>query len=322
MKVLITGGTGFIGSHLLERLAAEGHEIFALVRNPDRLVIPPASTVHPLQGDLFHLPDLPPALDVVFHLAASTKTLKRENYYTVNKDGTANFFAALRRLPSPPKTVLLSSLAAGGPSWETRSRRESDPPDPVTPYGESKLMSEQEALVFKAEIPLVILRAGAVYGPRDKDFLRFFKLVQIGLMPVVGRRNMPMTLCFIGDMVRALLIAAECRVPSGEVFNIGDAAAVTWERLGETAGRIFRKKALRIHIPALFAFPGAFLSEAAGFLAGRPTVITRAKVKLCCQPGWVADVSKAREMLGFETQTVLENGVRETIRWYRDRGWL
>jgi dihydroflavonol-4-reductase len=322
MRILITGGTGFIGSHLIERLAADGHDILALARHPERLSIPPGSAVRPLQGDLCRFPDLPTEIDLVFHLAASTKALKRANYYSVNKDGTARLFAALRRLPVPPKVVLLSSLAAGGPSEEGMMRSEDNAPNPVTPYGESKLMSEGEALAYKDVLPLVILRVGAVYGPRDKDFLRYFRSIRNGLMPVIGRKKRLMTLCYIDDTIRALLAAAEHPVPSGEIFNIGDPVAVTWEGFGEMAGQVMEKRPVRIPIPPPVAYVGAFFIEAAGFLARRPTLITRAKVKLYLQPGWVADVSKARVLLGFETRTPFKEGIRETVRWYRDHGWL
>jgi nucleoside-diphosphate-sugar epimerase len=322
MKVFVTGGTGFIGSHLIERLAAEGHEVVALARRPDKLIIPPGSAVRALPGDLSRLPDLPTAIDLVFHLAASTKTLKRGDYYNVNRDGTARLFAALRRLPTPPKTVLLSSLAAGGPSWAGRSRKESDPAEPMTPYGVSKLMAETEALAHKDVIPLVILRVGAVYGPRDKDFLGYFRAIQKSLMPIIGRKPRPMTLCYVFDTIQSLLVAAKRPVRSGEVFNIGDAVAVTWERLGAILERILGKKAVRIPIPPPLAYIGALCVEGASFISRRPTVVTRAKVKQYLQPGWEADVSKAREFLGFVTSTSLEDGIRETATWYRNQGWL
>jgi dihydroflavonol-4-reductase len=322
MKVLITGGTGFIGSHLVERLRAHDAEIFALVRNPSRIRFLEGTDVHLLKGDLLNIPELPSGLDAVFHLAGMTKALKSEDYYNVNQRGSASLFDALAKRGLSPKVIYLSSLAAGGPSWEGRDRKENDSPEPVTPYGKSKLLGEAEALARKDRFPLTILRVGAVYGPRDADFLNYFKYVRRGLLPSLGLKKKLFSLCYVKDLARALEMAAGADLASGEILNIADSIPRSFEDIGQAAAEALGTTPRRIIVPMLAVFGTALVSEFSSRLRRRPTAVNRNKYRDYRQQSWVADVQKSRERLAFVTEYTLDDGVYETIRWYRDNGWL
>lgn len=276
-----------------------------------------------LYGDLLRPPPLPPDLDGVFHLAGLTKALKTEEYYTVNRKGTASVLAALTGRAQPPRIVVLSSLAAGGPSLPDGSpRKESDPPAPVSPYGKSKLEAEEEALRHAPSVPLVILRVGAVYGPGDEDFLKYFRLVNRGIIPCYGRRPRLLSLCLVDDLVTALQLAFRTELPSGEIINIAAPEPVTWDAIGETAARILGKKCFHLRLPPAGVFMAAVLSETTCRITGRIDALNRSKVKDMRQSGWVADVSKAERLLGFRTSWSLEAGLEKTLGWYRENGWL
>jgi len=322
MKILITGGTGFIGSHLAEYLSAGKTEIYALVRDPQKPKYLPSRGIHILQGDLFHVPALPAGLDCVFHLAGLTKALKTEDYYIANAEGTARFYDALIRQNLAPKVVHLSSLAACGPSWEGRARRESDPAEPVTPYGKSKLQGEREALARANRFSVVIIRVGGVYGPRDIDFFYYIRQIRRGWMPIIGFKERKLSLCYVKDLVRALDLVSRTDVANGEIFNIGDPYPYTLEDFGQAASAALGTKAKKIIIPLPLSYVGASLSELKSRLTGRPTIITRGKYAEYRQAGWVADVAKAGEKLSFATRYPLEEGVRETVLWYQENGWL
>jgi len=323
VKALVTGGTGFIGSHLIEFLLARPKtSVFALVRDPARLKWLKGLKVDCVRGDLLTIPPLPSDIDTVFHLAGATKASKSAVYYTVNQKGTASLFENLAGQGIRARVVLLSSLAAAGPLFEGRPVRESDPPRPVSDYGKSKLAGEGEALRFKDRFPLIILRVGAVYGPRDTDFLRYFKIIRRGLLPRYGSRTPLLSLCHAGDLAEALWIAARAEVGTGDIFNIADREPASWDEIGRAAARAFGRKVRPVRVPRFLVYGTACLADLAGRLSGRPGIFGRDKYREMIQEGWVQDVGKAEAVLGFRTSIPLERGIQDTIRWYKDQGWL
>jgi dihydroflavonol-4-reductase len=324
MRVLVTGGTGFLGSHLVDRLLEEpGVEVFALVRDPSRLRwLEGEGRVRLLAGDLGNIPTLPDGLAVVYHVAGSTKTLRSKAYYTVNRDGTANLLRALERLSGRPRFVHMSSLAAVGPSSPGRGVREDDPPRPISAYGESKLQAELEVLKRRDRFPTVLLRLGAIYGPRDEDFLEYFRWIKRGIRPLLGRHK-AMSLIYVRDAVRAALTAGQAGCASGEVFNIADPTPCGWEDIGSVAAGLLGKKPIDIRLPLWAAYLASAASEGVGRLIGAESgLMNLTKIKQMRPDGWVADVRKAREGLGFETRFSLEQGLGETIAWYLQKGLL
>ncbi len=318
MKVLVTGGTGFIGRHLLDHLRPrEDVETFALVRDPGRLGgrrEGPGFRI--LRGDLFSIPPLPSGLDVVFHLAGLTKCADANEYYTVNAEGTASLVRSLIGQGLRPRLVHLSSLAAGGPSSLDRAAREDDPPRPVSPYGESKLKAEGEVLKCRGGIRASILRVAAVYGPGDEDFLAYFRYIGRGILPLIGRRPRYLSLCYVGDVVRALELCARQETSAEGIFNIADPTPYSWEDLGRAAAAALGKKVVPLRVPMRAFGSAAAIAEIVSRVTGKPTPLNRSKYRDARQFGWVADVRKSKEVLGFETLTSLAQGIKETVDWY------
>ena len=322
MKALITGGTGFIGSHLAEALLTSGVEVWALVRDQGNVKFLSGLDVRLAAGDLASIPALPSGLDWVFHLAGLTKALKKEDYYSVNQKGTASLFEALAAQGQRPRVVHVSSLAAAGPSDKPSGRTEEDPPAPVSPYGKSKLAGEAEALARKDRFPMVIIRVGAVFGPRDQDFLKFFATLSKGLLPAFGRRPQPMCVCYVHDLVEALLRAARADLPSGTILNIGNAAPSNFLEIGTISAGLLGRRVRTVVIPLPLVGAVARVSDVWSHFSGKPTPVNRHKYRELRQPGWTADVSKARALLGFEARTPLEQALRETLDWYRAQGLI
>ncbi|MDH4196400.1 MAG: NAD(P)-dependent oxidoreductase [Candidatus Aminicenantes bacterium] len=324
MRALVTGGTGFIGSHLIERLLREKTEVHALVRNPRKLErLGFGRELRILPGDLVSLPVLPADLDVVFHLAGITKAAQTKDYYRVNQAGTASLLAGLAARKGSPRFVHLSTQAAGGPTLPSgRPRREDDPPSPVSPYGRSKLKAEEEVLRRRNELSVVLLRVGPVFGPRDEDFLDYFRWVKRGWLPRFGRKEIPLSAVYVADVVSAALLAARPDLESGEIFNIAAEEPVTWESIGRTAARLLGRRVRRLRIPLGLAYLVCAAAEGVGRITRRPTALNRSKYAELREAAWTLDVSKAKAMLGFTAAYSLEDGLRETLDWYSRQGLL
>jgi len=321
MKAFITGGTGFIGSHLVDLLLAGDVEVYALVRNPEKERALLRNKVRVLRGDLFSIPALPAGLDFVFHLAGKTRSLKSADYYTVNQQGTASLFRSLRGLKERPKVVVLSSQAAAGPSDGHRAVLESDRPRPITHYGRSKLHGEEEALKFKEQFSVTIARASAVFGPLDRDFLAYFKMATRGILLSFKERKEG-SVIYVKDLAEALFLCAQTGLPSGEIFNIANTGPYTWEDLGRAAAAALGKKCRRIKVPNGLIYLFTLLSEVGYHLTRNPGLFNRDKYRDLIQPGWLMDVRKAAEILAFKPRYTLEQAVEETMAWYIAQKWI
>jgi len=307
---------------MAEYLLRRGVTVYALVRNPSQLRGLQGLPVRVLEGDLLSIPALPKDLDAVIHLAALTKARKPEAYYSVNHIGTASLLRAVAEQGLRPRLIYVSSIAAGGPSSLGRPRREDDPAAPVSHYGRSKRLGEEEFLKLKSRFPVLILRAGAVYGQRDTDFLDYFKITAKGLVLTPARTEAQVSLVYIKDFIRALDLSLKKKVRSGEIINIASPRPTGWSELGCLAASLLGKKPRRLSVPAPLLFAAALCSEATVRLTGRSNALTLNKYREMREGPWWADTSKAKKLLGFETRYSLEQGLSETLSWYRENRWL
>ena len=324
MKIFITGGTGFIGSHLIDHfLDYNDIEIYALVRDMNNLKWLSGLNIFPLKGDLLNIPVLPSDIDHVFHIAGSIKAYKRADYYTVNLQGTASIFQSLisQRI-SPKKVVYLSSLAASGPSKDGRPVHEDDRPRPVSPYGKSKLDGEIEALKFMERLPIVIPRIGAVYGPRDRSFVPYFKTVKRGILASIQSSRQLVSLIYVKDLIKALELLLQKETKSGDIFHIADPQIYSFDEIGVAAAKVMDVKLKKVKIPVPIAYVAAVVSEIIGKIGKNPGVFNRQRFQEMKQDAWIADTTKASEVLSFSPQYSLQKGVEETINWYLEHDWL
>ena len=162
-------------------------------------------------------------VDQVFHLAGVTKAVKEKTYFEINAFGTENLIhACLEHNPHLQKFIYLSSQAAAGPCQNGSKKKESDPCEPVSPYGQSKRMGEELALAHAQELPLLILRPSAVYGPRDRDIYAFFKLLSKRIKPCLSGQDQHISLCYVEDIVQAILLAARSQgTERRNIFPLG-----------------------------------------------------------------------------------------------------
>ena len=326
MKALVTGGTGFIGSHLVEALIQKGIRVRCLLRKTSDLKWLKGLSVEVALGDCNDKASLKEAVkgvEQVFHVAGVTKTVHEKTYFEVNAFGTENLIhACLENNPHIQKFIYLSSQAAAGPCRNGNKKRESDHCEPVSAYGQSKRMGEELALAHAHEIPLLILRPCAVYGPRERDIYTFFKLLSKRMKPCLSGKDQHISLCYVEDLIRAILLSAQSREPSGEIFFISDGQDYQWEEIGDTLTHVMGVTAYCIHIPKWVIMGMAFFSEYLSRLSGKPPLLNKGKVEEMVQRNWVCDITKARTALGFEPRIPLAQGAKLTFEWYKKENWL
>jgi nucleoside-diphosphate-sugar epimerase len=222
----------------------------------------------------------------------------------------------------PKRVIYLSSLAAAGPSRPGQPVKESDPPSPVSPYGRSKLQGEVESLKFAGEFPLLVIRVGPVFGPRDRDFLSYFKFLKMGILPSFGSGSSLMSVCYVQDLVRAMRLCQSAEPATGEIINIADPTPITWDDFGRTAAQFLGKSPKQIKIPLALVYTIAFFSEFIDKFKKKPGIISLDKIGEMRQNAWVADTHKAEKMLDFRTDHSLAAGLEVTLQWYTDHNWL
>ncbi len=326
MKALVTGATGFIGSHLVEALIHQGVQVRCLVRNKRHLGWVKDFPVEFVVGNCQERNSLGEGVkdvDQVFHLAGAIAAVKEKTYFEVNALGTENLVqACIENNTRLKKFIYLSSQAAAGPCRSGGKKKESDPCEPVSPYGKSKLLGEQLALSHSHELPLLILRPCAVYGPRDKGFYALFKCLSKSIKPCLADHDQHVSMCYVQDLVRAILLAAETQTENGEIFFLSDGQDYRMEEIGDIFAQAMEISALQLRLPKQMLFGMAFFAECFSRVSGKPSIMSRGKVEEMIRKNWLCDITKARTLLGFEPRISLARGAELTVAWYKKENWL
>lgn len=323
-RILVTGGTGFVGSHLVERLCRENTHVRVLIRKTSDTSRLPRE-VEIVEGDLQNQAALARAIqgvECVFHLAAATRARSEHEYFHANADGTQQLIEALCAAhPRPRRLVYLSSLAAAGPAHEGKPVQLQDRPRPITAYGRSKLVGEQHCLRAPAKVDVIMLRAPAVYGPRDRDLFMCFVLAARGLLPVPQGPERLLQFIHVSDLVEALILAATASNASG-LYHVAESRPYAWSEITTWLAQAVGRRVRAVRVPPWLVQTAAFVSEVGAAAVGRATIFNREKAREMLAPGWLCETESAKRDLGFEGSIPLPVGLRGTAAWYREHGWL
>jgi nucleoside-diphosphate-sugar epimerase len=318
--VLVTGSTGFIGTHLLERFAANGESVRALVRRTRRPRSLPAG-VEAVYGDLASGEGIAEALEgahAVIHLAGVTKALRPQDYYTGNVTATRQLAHAMAGRAI--RLVHVSSLAAIGPSTPGAPLREDAEPHPLTHYGKSKL--EAEGVVRSLAPDAVIVRPPVVYGPRDTDVFQLLKAISKGLVLEISGGERWFSAIYVKDLVAGLLAAAASPRAAGRAYFLAHAKPVSWRQLGASAARIMARTPRVLTVPFAVANAIGACGELWARFTRQPGILSREKIAEARCMAWTCDTSRAEQELGFVAPTSLDDGLAATLAWYKGAGWL
>lgn len=327
MKAFVTGATGFLGSHLVDRLLEEGWEVHALVRKSSSLRWLHGKAVNIHYGDVTGeergLEEGLRGVDVCFHLAGVILAPQREMYFRINAEGTRNLMeTTLRVNPKIKRVVVVTSLAAHGPGLNDDLATEDQACRPITPYGESKRDAELIALQYKDRLPVTIIRPPAIYGPRDKAILNYFKIAKTGFMPVPWGRETQLNLVHVRDVVTGILLAAAKDGADGEVFFVGDKRNYSWDEIVGIIESAGDKRIRRLRVPTPVAYVVGAMGQIFSLLTGKIVYASMANIRNFVQRNWALDISKAERLLGYQPACSLEEGIKETLDWYRREGWI
>ena len=324
-RILITGASGFIGSHLVRVAQSLGYEVWAAIRpesNRRKLESQGVRLVEVDYSDEHHLTEmlravLPPTLGqepmwhYVIHNAGITKTARTEEFQEVNAEQTRRLLSALGALPTPPlRFVLMSSMSSYGDSnGPTAPLRAENEQHPHTLYGRSKCLAEH--YTEQSGLPFTLLMPTGVYGPGDADYLLSLQGIARGINAMAGCKTQYLTFVYGEDVARAALFVLTQPEAEGKRYIVGRMV----QRL------IGRKHVLHIRIPLpLVRLVCAFGSLRAR-LTGKVTPLNRDKYPLLAQRNWRCDPSPLFA-LGFTPTRRLEEGLRETIAAARASGDL
>ena len=325
-KALVTGANGFIGSHLAEELVRRGWEVSCLVRRTHGLGWLETLDVRLVLGDCRDKPTLGPAVedaDCVFHLAGVISALKWAEYYQANVFGTRNLLEACFEMnPELKKFIYVSSISAAGPSEKGTALTEDDPNRPVSDYGRSKLAAEEAVHEFEGRLPFVIIRPPNIIGPRQRELQEAIRLIKRRIKPAVGTGEPQTSLCYVRDVVEALILAAERPEADGRTYFLADPKPYAWSDITDAIQEALGIRGILLKVPYQAQWLAAVASEAAARLTRRKPRLTRTSILAARKYYWIYDGSRIRRELSFEPRTGLKDGIRETVNWYKKHGGI
>ncbi|MCX6133437.1 MAG: NAD(P)-dependent oxidoreductase [Ignavibacteriales bacterium] len=323
---LVTGGTGFIGSHTIELLLQRGFKVRCLVRrtrsNLGWIEGSKAEIVRASYLDVDTLREAIHDAEYIFHVAGVTKAKKQSQYHQGNVVATRNLLEAATGNSTLKKFCFVSSLTAVGPSPDGTLLDEEAPCHPITAYGVSKLEAETVCELYSPRLPIVILRPPAVYGPRDRDLLEIFRWVKLGLKPVFGSDQKKLSVVYGPELARAMVEAAISPKTAGQTYFVADPAPYRLSSVLECVAAMFGKRGINVRFPSPLLYTLGGIAELGSIFSSNASVLNVEKARDLLQTDWVCSPQKLEDHIGFRTQVSLEESLRATIDWYREYGLL
>lgn len=324
MKVFVTGGTGFIGSHLVDYLIKDNltEQIKCLVRDKEKWL--EGKSYQKVNGDLHSIRTIEQALDdvdTIIHLAGIVKAPTQKEFDFANVEATEHLIRLANR-SGVKKMVILSSLAAAGPS-NGKPLTEQDPMKPVSMYGRSKKkMEEMIHNVAGPGLSVTILRPPVVYGPRENQVYTLFRMMSKGVAPMVGDGNKPeLSIIYVQDLIQAIYKAAAQKNEGIHTYFVAGEDSTNWNQISEIVQTVLGKKSIPIHIkPEWVKKIAGFVETTATFFGSYPVVNREKANEMILE--WVCNHQKAKKELRYNPRFTLEEGISRTLRWYKKHNWL
>ncbi|MEW6506873.1 MAG: NAD(P)-dependent oxidoreductase [Bacteroidota bacterium] len=323
---VVTGASGFVGSHLVDKLINEGHHVKCILRKSSSVKWLENKPVEITYCGLFNKEELKSVLkdaDYLFHVAGVVKAKTNAEYYQGNVESTKVLLDVVSEVnPGIKRVVIISSQTACGPSLDGKPCTEEKIERPITRYGKSKLAQELMAKSYSDRLPISIIRAVAVYGPRDTEIYLVFKTYKQGLLGLIGFNKKLVNIIHVTDLVNGIYLAAIAEKAIGQTYFLGSEEYYDWKQIGNAISKAMGRKALTIRVPHIIVFIVAAIAQFFALFSTKAATFNIEKAKDFVQQYWTCDVSKAVNELGFRQKISLEEGMKETVAWYREMKWL
>ncbi len=322
MKVVVTGASGFIGSRLVENLVSSGCDVRVLIHNRN---IHENLRVETVNGDIRDPSSLKAAFrerDILFHLAAALggSLLGKKEFADINREGTANVLAEAR-FSGIKKVIHFSSAGVLGAVERGLAAKEDHPPNPINIYDHTKLEGERIARKFASEgMNISIIRPGWVYGPGDTRTFKLIRSIAKKQFILITKGDIWQTPVFIDDLIEGTLLCAE-KGKSGEIYNLAGQEVLTVREIVDHIGEAAGVKLPSIPLPLFSVKAAAFLLEKAFFIFKKEAPLTRGKLAFFIYPKPLS-IDKSRNDLGFDPKTDFAAGIRKTVLWFQEQGWI
>lgn len=326
-RCVVTGATGFVGSHLIDYLLASGADIVCPVRKQHNLKYltnknVTITTFEELEKEIRSKGNL----DYFFHVAGATRALSYKDYYSANVELTERLLQLILRATDFKyfkRFVFISSQAVSGPAPNSITPvTESDSPNPVSWYGGSKLEAERIVQKYSDKIPIVIIRPSTVFGPRDTDVLGVFKSCKYHLAPCLTGKDRMVSVIYVEDLVDGIIEAASSHKTSRKTYFLTNQEPVVWRDFIRDVGRLMESSVVILPIPRFVLKPFGFVSDLVGRFTGVPSLFRTEKIREMDQWFWICSPEAAHRDFGWVAQNELSRSLTNTYLWYKAQGWL
>jgi nucleoside-diphosphate-sugar epimerase len=326
-KVLITGASGFVGFHLLNEALADNLEVYAAVRPKSNIKHLENLPVNYVNLDFASIKSLKKDLaanqyDYIIHAAGITKAKSETEYNTINAEYTKNLAIAANSLNKPiEKFIFVSSLAALGPLTDLNGVIEDDAmANPVTSYGKSKLLAEKYLKEIK-NLPLVVVRPTAVYGPREKDIFILFKSINKGLEPYIGKFIQQLSFIYVKDLAKIIIDLLSTDIKN-KSYNVSDGQVYNRYALADFTKEFLQKKTIKFHLPVTAVSGLASFMDLLYANSNQTPTLNKEKMAELTAVNWACSIQNIKKDLSYTPRFNLEQGLNETLTWYKSNHWL
>lgn len=328
MKVLVTGATGFIGSHIADELLGRNYEVRSTIRKTSNLQWLKNKPIELIETSFDNLEDLKKTVegvDFIIHNAGAIAAKNQESFMRSNYVATKNLIdCAIEIAPNLKKFIFVSSQTAAGPAKSLdKPVTEDDAYNPLSPYARSKKAAEEYVMSKSSQYPVTIVRPSAVYGPRDPAILEIFQMVNKGLATLIGFKPHYINLIHSTDLVRGIVDMMESDRTNGKIYFLASEEFYTWDNIMDILKKYMGKKfIIKIKIPHFLVLMIGAISGFFGKFSSKPPIFYYEKALEFVQEYWICSIEKAKKDINFKTTIPIEYGLKETIEWYRANKWL